>query len=396
MIAKLHTIKPEAWGLLTGMALLAAFSALVRITGLIPSTMYSYAVQPALALTIFGAAMYVARGHQDRVRHRSEKAFMIGSVLAVWFVVYFLSGLVTTYVNNSLVSSPKSIILNLWSFGVVAFCIEFARHRLMLVIGRRNVVWFGVIVAVVFGLQQLNFGLIPATHGLEGFIELAVSDIIPAIVGSFLLTYLAIAGGLPSMLVYRLGIVAATILPPIIPKYDWYLQGISLLFLALCIYIAFDRDRQHRQAPSTHRYRRHQARAYDIMSVLVMIWLVLFTTGFFSYKPAAIASNSMQPVFSRGSIVIVQKVDDPVDVQVGDIVQYKRISEMITHRVVATDAADDGSGDRVFMTKGDNNPSMDPVVNQSQIVGIVRAQIPLIGYPTVWLQGAGGSGIIKP
>jgi signal peptidase len=59
---------------------------------------------------------------------------------------------------------------------------------------------------------------------------------------------------------------------------------------------------------------------------------------------------------------------------------------MITHRVVNIDAAADGSGKRVFTTKGDNNPSKDPLVAQSQLVGIVRSQVPFIGYPTVWLQ----------
>lgn len=59
---------------------------------------------------------------------------------------------------------------------------------------------------------------------------------------------------------------------------------------------------------------------------------------------------------------------------------------MITHRVTKIEAADDGSGERVFTTQGDNNPSPDPLVKPSQIVGIIRAEIPYIGYPTVWLK----------
>jgi signal peptidase I len=179
--------------------------------------------------------------------------------------------------------------------------------------------------------------------------------------------------------------VAIAILPPIIPKYDWYLQGVSLLLLAGAVYFAIDRTQQHEQAPAgTHR--RHKARyASDVMSLVLTVFLALFMTGFFTYKPTVILSNSMKPVYGRGAMVIVQKVGDPMDVQVGDIVQYWRRDVKITHRVLAIDTTTDGTGKRTFITQGDNSPSKDPPVNESQIIGIVRAQIPFIGYPTVWL-----------
>jgi signal peptidase len=333
--------------------------------------------------------MYIGDGQQDRVRHRGDKAFLVGSVMSVWFVLYFMSGIITSYVHNSLVSSPKSILVNIWAFGAVAFAIEYSRHGLMLMVRRRHVVWFGLIVALVLGIQQMNFGLIPLTHGLDSFVKLAISDFVPALLSSLLLTYLAITAGLPSMLVYRLGLVAATILPPIVPKYDWYMQGVSLILLAVSIYISMDRTRQDREAPTRHRYHHHPRRAYDMMAVLIILGMAMFMTGLFSYKPAAIASNSMQPVFSRGAMVIVRKAK-PVDVRVGDIVQYRRESITVTHRVVEIDNAADGSGKKVFVTKGDNNHDKDPLVSQSQIIGIVRAKIPLIGYPSVWLLQVSG------
>ncbi|NCU39264.1 signal peptidase I, partial [Candidatus Saccharibacteria bacterium] len=127
-------------------------------------------------------------------------------------------------------------------------------------------------------------------------------------------------------------------------------------------------------------------RAYDIMLVTVMVGLVLFMTGAFRYKPLVILSDSMKPVFSRGSAVVVQKINDPsIDISEGDIVQYDALGRRVTHRVVAIDAASDGSGEKVFTTKGDNSPSNDPPVRGSQIKGIIRSTVPYIGYPSVWL-----------
>jgi signal peptidase len=386
LTAKLYSVRPAAWSLLTGLAVLAVISAIARSTHAIPSKLFLYALQPLLALGLYGLARYLKYGLKDRVRHRDEKALLVATVLSVWFVVYFLSGLIATYVHNSLVVGIKSILINLWAFGVVAFALEYSRHGLMLLVSRRNMVWFGSIVAIVLAVQQMNFGLIPQTHGLQDYIKLGISDFIPAIISSFLLTYLACAGGLPAMLTYRLGLVAILTLPPIIPKYDWYMQGISLVLLAVSVYLAIDRTQQDKQTVTHRRHRQRPRLAYDIISVAAIIFLAAFMTGLFAYRPAAIASNSMKPIFSRGSIVIIQKIHDPVDVHVGDVVQYTRTDITITHRVVAIEAAADGSGKRVFITKGDNNPSEDLPVAESQLIGLVRSQIPFVGYPTVLLQ----------
>jgi signal peptidase len=122
------------------------------------------------------------------------------------------------------------------------------------------------------------------------------------------------------------------------------------------------------------------------MFTTLMVGLVLLMTGAFSYKPIVIMSDSMLPVFARGSVVIVQRVQGSVDIRIGDIIQYKAGNKMITHRVVDMRPADDGSGRRVFTTKGDNNRSQDPPVDQSHVVGVIRSAVPYIGYPTVWLK----------
>lgn len=44
-------------------------------------------------------------------------------------------------------------------------------------------------------------------------------------------------------------------------------------------------------------------------------------------------SNSMAPLFNRGSMVVAQKINDPMDISVGDIIQYEADNKMITHRV---------------------------------------------------------------
>jgi signal peptidase len=302
----------------------------------------------------------------------------------VWFVAYFATGMVLTYTHNAVAASWQAIILNVGAFGIAAIAMEYVRHTIMLLINRRDGVWFGLIVAVVFAIEQIGLvQILGLTDGI-GIVKFTVATIMPALVSSALLTYLAFNVGFSAQLTYRLGIVAVLYVPPIIPKYDWYVIGIAWLVLALSVYLVIDHTR--REVAINGRHYRHARRATNSMFVIAMTGLVCFMTGVFSYQPQVIMSNSMVPVFSRGAMVIVEKVD-AMDVRVGDIIQYKTTERMITHRVIEIDTTDDGTGERVYITQGDNSPNPDEKpVQLAQVVGIIRAQIPYVGYPTVWLR----------
>jgi signal peptidase len=350
-----------------------------------PSSLFIYVIEPILATALAAICFLIIGGARIRIRHTSEKAFLIAAIICVWFVFYFLSGLVFTYVRNSLVVGFFPTLLNIFVYTTTAVALEYTRHQIMASVHRRNILWFGSIVSIVFALTQVPYSQIYTIANLEDLIKIIVASIVPVFAASFLLTYLALTSGFASMLVFRLGVVLIAVVPPIIPNYDWYLIGVSSLLLTIVTYVLTDKQIQHQRS---HRSKQlqHLKKANDIMFVIVIVGLAAFMSGFFSYRPLAILSNSMKPVYSRGSIVVIERISSPVDVKVGDIVQYESEGKTITHRVVAIDAASDGSGKRVYTTKGDNSPSKDPIVPGNQIGGVVKAQIPYIGYPTIWLR----------
>ncbi|MDO9044741.1 MAG: signal peptidase I [Methanobacteriaceae archaeon] len=114
-----------------------------------------------------------------------------------------------------------------------------------------------------------------------------------------------------------------------------------------------------------------------------------------------VVSESMEPVFYRGDIVLVEKANflgihefNPEDVKKGDIVIYNAnwFPDPVIHRVVATGTAKNGT--KYYIIKGDNNPVPDPaVVYPSQItarvitIGTQPLFIPRIGYITLWIRG---------
>ena len=105
------------------------------------------------------------------------------------------------------------------------------------------------------------------------------------------------------------------------------------------------------------------------------------------YKPAisiyTIVSPSMTPVINVYDVVVNTRVNDPENIQVGDIITYVSKAPTsegmtITHRVVAIAKADDGTIE--FMTQGDNNSEPDSLyVRYDQVIGKEILIIPVIG-----------------
>lgn len=89
----------------------------------------------------------------------------------------------------------------------------------------------------------------------------------------------------------------------------------------------------------------------------------------FGYGIANVLSGSMEPVFSKGTLLLVKGTSD---ITVGDIVVYQSDSMLVTHRVIALD------GDTVI-TKGDANHVADEPFDRSQIKGKVIGWVSGLG-----------------
>ena len=93
----------------------------------------------------------------------------------------------------------------------------------------------------------------------------------------------------------------------------------------------------------------------------------------------------MNPNINKGDIVIVKKIksEQIENIEVGDILVFNMRNKVVVHRV---QKINDNNNRLSFITKGDNNIDVDNwVVNENDVIGIVTAKIPIVGYPTVWL-----------
>jgi signal peptidase I len=100
----------------------------------------------------------------------------------------------------------------------------------------------------------------------------------------------------------------------------------------------------------------------------------------------AVISGSMRPKLPVGSLVVI--VPTPQErIQVGDDISYVRDESLmvITHRVIAKDAING-----TFTTQGLANNMSDAPVKYGNVLGVVRASVPAIGYLLMALDSTKG------
>lgn len=105
--------------------------------------------------------------------------------------------------------------------------------------------------------------------------------------------------------------------------------------------------------------------------------------GIFGYKPLTILSNSMQPTFNAGDIIIIS---DKVQPKEGEVITFKHPDGvLVTHRIVQVLEKD---GKILYETKGDNNKQVDEVLTLNEnIIGVQKLVIPNAGYIAKFIAG---------
>lgn len=117
--------------------------------------------------------------------------------------------------------------------------------------------------------------------------------------------------------------------------------------------------------------------------IAVVIIIVIAVPGAVGAEASyVVLSDSMEPAFSSGDIVIVQSVA-PAAISTGDVITYQSPraegnAQRVSHRVIGIDQT---QGEYVFQTKGDANEQPDAYqVSEADLTGKVWFVIPYVGY----------------
>ncbi|MBQ4104964.1 MAG: signal peptidase I [Clostridia bacterium] len=118
---------------------------------------------------------------------------------------------------------------------------------------------------------------------------------------------------------------------------------------------------------------------------LIYVMIARFTDispNLFGYGLLRVSSESMEPELTIGDIVLVKKTD-PAELKKCDVISYNGekgpyTDKTVTHQIVEEPYEKDGL--YYFTTRGIKTGCLDdPEIDETQIIGLVKCRIPIIG-----------------
>lgn len=349
-------------------------------------TWYTYAAVPAFWLLL---SIYC---YFNRYKKRCKRA--VYSSVLIWSVVsailtlslLYLSGLLDGLAKNAYDTSLWGILKNLYAFGTVIVMREYVRAY---IVGRlrpkkKDTRLFCFLTCFIFTLNSLNLArMFRNLNTPLGIFEQLGGNLLPAVCISIMLTYFSyLAGSRPSIVCALLSEIPLYILP-IVPNSRWITGALlrTLIPFFTILILNFDVD------TITKSISRRDLREENPMNWIptfgILLVFMLFVVGIFPLQPVSVATGSMEPAIMTGDMVIISKLSND-SIEVGDVIQYKRSSYTVIHRVIET--VEDAGGAQFYRTKGDNNSGADPnLVSQDAVIGKVVLRVPYAGWVTLWM-----------
>lgn len=321
---------------------------------------------------------------KDRHRHTKDVIINIFIYLLTFFILYYLSGLFLTFAKNAGYYTFDGFTKFTLRVTIYVILREILRYQMLNKCEGSKPVTILTIFLFVF-LDITNNVFFYTFDGKYNIFIFLALYFMPAIGNNILATYLNRKTGFKPVIFYMLVMELYTYIMPIFPNPNKYIASIinfSVPLILLYKQYTFFLKESDDDVPRNYNKK---SIPWLIISLIITVFLVYFSSGYFKYHAIAVASGSMSPVILKGDVVVIEKIEnDNYDVlKEGDVIAFQYNETIVVHRL--TNIVKD-RGKYFFYTKGDANKDADNfVVEEDMIKGIVKYRVPAIGYPTVWL-----------
>lgn len=338
-----------------------------------------YKMLALLIISLFSFKLFLGF-EKDRNRYTKDIIFEIIIFSLAFFLLYYLFGLLCGFArveNYYTIYALLSIIIpNI----LIIVAKEVLRYMMIRKAEGCNAAYVFNVILFIF-LDITNVIKLSSTTEAFKFLSLAL---LPAISTNILCNYLAKRVGYKASIVYLITMTLYQYLLPIVPNPNEYVVSIIRFLLPLALLwklLLFFKEEKDEFI--SRDYHKKRVLAYVVPLILIII-IVYFTSGYFRYFTLAIASGSMEPVISKGDVVVIKKIGNKKgNLKKGQIVAYRYHGVIIVHRINKIVKDEDTF---CFYTKGDANSEIDNYpISGDMIIGTVGFKIPFIGLPTVWL-----------
>lgn len=347
------------------------------------TNIFNYIINPIFWFILFIISFYINKEYLQITKFKSIKLQTIFIVILTYLIVYFSLGLFIGYAKNVYNNSIIGIIKNTYVYIIPIIFMEYTRTA---VTNSSKKLYNYIILTILFTLASINIQSIFTNSSYSAIFKNISSIAIPSVTSNILLTYLSINCNYYGNLFYRLPLQITNIALPIIPNLDWYYTAILGILLPLITYIFVKNIDDKINNYESKRRLKKKSTVKMIYIIIPLLICICFVAGIFKYKPTAILSNSMKPIYSRGDVVVVEKLSKKElnKLKKYDIIEYILDGTIVAHRIINIEKHPDGT--ILITTKGDNNNAADTKkVKAEQVIGKIKFSVAKVGYPSVYL-----------
>lgn len=305
-------------------------------------------------------------------------------IMLLYVIIYFFLGILFGFTKSPYSHNIIILLKNIWRIIIPVIMLEYIRS--FTVCTNSNNKFIIITFTLLLFVIELNLNTFIKNISIsEDTFKYVSQTVIPLFATEMLCTYLCLKGSYKLSLPYRIALNAITIFSPVFPDIDWFASGIIGVLFPATIFLLYKYDYQKKNRRISRRDLKKQNPIVYVPIFIILIIFGAFMLGLFKYEPIAIVSNSMDPVFNRGDVVILRKVNKTNlnKLKKYDIIIYSIDKQLVAHRIINIKEEKE---ELYFKTKGDANISSDlKWVKENQIVGKYEFHIKYVGYPSVWL-----------
>lgn len=320
---------------------------------------------------------------KDNRRYTKDLMLEVVIFLISFFILYYLFGVVISFYRAGNYYTLTGILDFILPSVIYVVLREIFRYMCMRKVEGSKLLFITTVIMFIFldVTSAIYFGNFKSNYGVFLFIALAL---LPALSLNTVLCYFINKTGYKPIIFYALVINTYQYLLPILPNPNEYISSIVNFILPIAFGYKLHKflEKDH-ERDITLDYRDKRFRSL-ILSTLVVLVLIYFTSGYFHYWAIAVASGSMSPKIKKGDVALIEKIGDDYDtLKKGQVIAFKYEGVIVVHRLVNIIK---DNGEYYFYTKGDANAEEDNfVIKENMILGVVNHKISYIGIPTVWL-----------
>ena len=319
---------------------------------------------------------------KDNHRYTKDIILNITIIILSSFISFYISGLFIGFTRPSMPLSINTIKNFILPMSIWILIKEYLRYQMIIKFHDNRVLFILTIMLFIFMdiTGSVNMGTMRGNY--QSFIIVALI-VLPSISRNIVASYISYKVGYKPNWIWICIVSLYSSILPIIPNTGEYILSLLKLLFPLLIGYNTYSFFQNRKYNIPLSYNKNKTWGLLATTLVFVIVIVYFTSGYFKYFSIAIATGSMTPNIYKGDVVVINQKYKLDELNVGDVIAYKYEGKIIVHRIAKVAKYRD---EKIFYTQGDANNTIDEyIVYPETIMGSVKWKIPYIGLPTVWL-----------